>query len=373
MTLAQALMKIGIDIRETVHEKAGKGYYAAHLVDEILKQDKVNQYILYTDCPVEIYRGFKNAETRPVGKKGLFWHKSVLKDAYKENLDVYFSPTSYIIPAIHNPKKLKVVMTVHDLVAFLFPQRHNKKAVFTEKFTLQKALKKVVKVLSVSENTKRDLVNRFNCKDNLVDIVSNAASEIYEPIPEEIYDHFKDAHNLPEKFIFCAGTLEPRKNYPTLLRGFAEVVKKMPDVKLLIAGKRGWMFDEIYKTVHDLGIDDNVRFLGYVPERDLVYLYNLATVFVWPSLYEGFGIPPLEAMQSGCPVITSNTSSLPEVVGKGAITVDPYDEKELADAMIKVLKDSELSKELIRKGFNQSRKFSWKLSADRFLDIIKSL
>lgn len=373
MSLGKALMKIGIDIRETVHEKAGKGYYAAHLVDEILKHDKVNQYILYTDCPVEIYKKFANAETRQIHKKGLFWHKSTLTDAYKEGLDIYFSPTSYIIPAIHNPKKLKVVMTVHDLVAFMFPQRHNKKAVFTEKLTLQQALKKVVKVLSVSENTKRDLINRFKCNDNLVDIVPNAASEIYEPIPEEIYDHFKEAHNLPDKFVFSAGTLEPRKNYPTLLRSFAQVVQEFPDIKLLIAGKRGWMFDEIYKTIHDLGIEDNVRFLGYVPERDLVYLYNMATVFVWPSLYEGFGIPPLEAMQSGCPVITSNTSSLPEVVGDGAIIVDPNDENALADAIIKVLKNSEYSKELVRKGFNQSKKFSWKLSADRFLDIIKSL
>lgn len=373
MTLVKALMKIGIDIRETVHEKAGKGYYAAHLVDEILKKDKVNQYILYTDCPVEIYKKFENAETRQINKKGLFWHKAVLNDAYREALDLYFSPTSYIIPAIHNPKKLKVVMTVHDLVAFMFPQKHNKKAVFTEKLTLQQALKKVVKVLSVSENTKRDLMNRFKCKENLIDIVTNAASEIYEPIPQEIYEHYIQAHNIPEKFIFCAGTLEPRKNYPVLLRSFSKVLKKFPDVMLLIAGKRGWMYDEIYKTVHDLGIEDNVRFLGYVPERDLVYLYNLATIFVWPSLYEGFGIPPLEAMQSGCPVITSNTSSLPEVVGEGAITIDPSNEKDLTKAILEVLGDSDYSKELIRKGFNQSKKFSWKLSADKFLDIIKSL
>lgn len=366
-------MKIGIDIRETVYEKAGKGYYAAHLVDEILKKDKINQYILYTDCQVSVYKQFENAETRIVSKKGLFWHKAVLKDAYKEGLDLYFAPTSYIIPALHNPKKLKVIMTVHDLVAFLFPQKHNKKAVFTEKLTLKKALNKVVKILSVSENTKRDLINRFNCKDDLIDIVSNAASEIYEPIPTDIHSHFIRNYDIPKQFVFCAGTLEPRKNYPTLIKSFAKVLEEEPEVKLLIAGKRGWMYEEIYQTIQKLGIQDNVKFLGYVPERELVYLYNLATVFVWPSLYEGFGIPPLEAMQSGCPVITSNTSSLPEVVGKGAITVDPKCEKALTEAILKVLKDKELSAHLVKKGFHQSRKFSWKLSADRFLDIIKSL
>lgn len=366
-------MKIGIDIRETVSEKAGKGYYAAHLVDGILKKDKTNQYILYTDCQIGIYKKFKNAETRIVSKKGLFWHKAVLNNAYKEELDLYFAPTSYIIPALHNPKKLKVIMTVHDLVAFLFPQKHNKKAVFTEKLTLQRALKKVVKILSVSENTKRDLINRFHCKEDLVDIVSNAASDIYEPIPTDIYDHFTQTYDIPKRFIFCAGTLEPRKNYPTLIKSFAKVLKEEPDVKLLIAGKRGWMYEEIYQTIQQLGIEDSVKFLGYVPERDLVYLYNMATVFVWPSLYEGFGIPPLEAMQSGCPVVTSNTSSLPEVVGEGALTIDPKCDIALSEAILKVLKDKDLSAHLVKKGFHQSRKFSWKLSADRFLDIIKSL
>ena len=116
-------MKIGIDIRETVHEKAGKGHYSAHLVEEILKQDKSNSYILYSDCPVEMYKRFPNALQKIIKKKGILWHTAVLKNLYNEEADIYFAPTSYIIPAIHNPKKIKVVMTVHDLVAFLFPNK----------------------------------------------------------------------------------------------------------------------------------------------------------------------------------------------------------------------------------------------------------
>lgn len=366
-------MKTAIDIRETIHEKAGKGYYSAHLVREILNQDKANSYLLYTDEYSPIFKKFQNAEQKIVDKKGLKWHTSVLKYLYVENVDVYFSPTSYIIPAIHDPKKLKVVMTVHDLVAFLFPQKHNRKAVFTEKFTLKKALKKAAKVLSVSENTKTDLCSRFKCNEDLVEIVPNAACDIFEPIPREAYEDYLNAHEIPEKFIFSVGTLEPRKNLSTLIKSFARVVKANPDYHLLIAGKEGWMFEEIFKKVHELEIENNVKFLGYVPERDLVYLYNSARAFVYPSLYEGFGIPPLEALQSGCPVITSNLSALPEVVGDAAIKIDPKDENALTEAIFTLINNNELREELIKKGFKQAKKYSWKTSAQKFLDIIREL
>jgi glycosyltransferase involved in cell wall biosynthesis len=366
-------MKIGIDIRETVHEKAGKGCYTAHLVEDILKMDNKNKYLLYSDCPVSLYKGFINAELKIINKKGLKWHTTVLKDLYNEKCDIFFAPTSYIIPALHKPKKLKVVMTVHDLVAFLFSDKHNKKAVLTEKATIKKALKKAAKVLAVSKNTQNDLMKRFKVSNDLIDIVPNAASDIFEPIPREIYEHFVMQKDIPEKFIFTAGTLEPRKNFPVLFKAFAKVLKEFPDYELLVAGKKGWMFREIFETQAKLGLDGKVKFLDYVPERDLVYLYNLATLFVYPSLYEGFGIPPLEAMKCGCPVVTSNISSLPEVVGDAAIKIDPNDNEALADAMISILRNDALRKDLIKKGFKQSKKYSWKLSARKFLDIIKSL
>ncbi len=366
-------MKIGIDIRETVHEKAGKGYYTAHLVEDILKLDNKNKYLLYSDCPVSMYVGFNNTELKIIDKKGFKWHTTVLKDLYNEKCDIFFAPTSYIIPALHKPKKLKVIMTVHDLVAFLFPDKHNKKAVFTEKITIKKALKKAVKVLAVSKNTQNDLMKRFKVSNDLIDIVPNAASDIFEPMPSEVYEDFIIQKDIPEKFIFTAGTLEPRKNFPVLFEAFAKVLKEFPDYELLVAGKKGWMFREIFETQAKLGLDGKVRFLDYIPERELVYLYNLASVFVYPTLYEGFGIPPLEAMKCGCPVVTSNISSLPEVVEDAALKIDPNDPKALADAMLSVLRNHELRKELIKKGFKQSKKYSWKLSARKFLDIIKSL
>ncbi|MBN1494982.1 glycosyltransferase family 4 protein [Candidatus Peregrinibacteria bacterium] len=366
-------MLIGIDFREALGKRAGKGYYAYHLVSEILKQDKENQYVLYTSKPVHEFESHPNVLVKIITKKSFLWHLAVLKHSYKENVQVFFSPTSYIIPALHNPQKIKVVMTVHDLVAFLFPEIHNKKALFTERVFLKKALGKASRVFAVSLNTKRDLITQFFIPNELVSIVHNAASNNFKVMPHEELKDFKRKNNLPEKFIFAAGTLEPRKNFTMLIRCFAQILKEFPDYKLIIAGSKGWYYDEIFTTAEELKLEDKVKFLGYVTEEELIKLYNLAEIFVYPSLYEGFGIPPLEAMKCGCPVITSNTSSLPEVAGDAAIKINPKKEKELTEAITKLLKNSDLKKELTRRGLEQCQKFSWEKSAQEAVKLFNKL
>jgi len=361
-------MLIGIDFREALGKRAGKGYYAYHLISEILKHDRENQYILYTSKPTQEFEKYSNVSVKVITKKSLLWHLAVLKNLYKDNVQAFFSPTSYIIPAWHDPRKLKVVMTVHDLVAFLFPDIHNKKAMFIERIFLKRALEKVVHIFAVSLNTKRDLITQFFIPNELVSVVHNAASENFKVIPKEELKDFAAENRLPEKFIFSAGTLEPRKNFSMLIRSFSQVLKEFPDYKLLIAGSKGWYYDEIFETVSELNLENNVKFLGYVTEEELEKLYNLAEIFVWPTVYEGFGIPPLEAMKCGCPVITSNTSSLPEVVGEAALKINPKKEKDLTEAIINLLKNSGLRDELKKKGFDQAQKFSWEKSAK---DVIK--
>lgn len=366
-------MKIGVDIREAFREKAGKGYYTIHLVSHLLGIDKKNRYVFYTDKPVETLNGHDNAKTKVISGGGLKWHRKVLKDSYKEKIDIFFSPTSYIIPAIHNPKKMSVVMTVHDLISFLFPQKHNKKAVILERLLLKKALRKSEHILAVSKNTKKDICNRFPCNPRKVSVITNAASNIFQPMKNVDLEFFKHEKQLPEQFIFSAGTLEPRKNYDVLIKAFSKVIKEFPKYKLMIAGKKGWNYEIIFKTVKDLKLKDSVIFLDYIPERDLVMMYNLATAFAYVSLYEGFGIPPLEAMQSGCPVIASNTSSIPEVVNDAAILVNPHNEDEIAKAIIKVLHSEKLRNNLREKGFKQAQKFSWKRNAQKLLNLFEEL
>lgn len=366
-------MKIGIDIRETGKNKAGKGYYAFHLTRALLKLDEKHEYTLYTDHKNDHFNSFHNAQLRYINKKGVFWHKKTLSNIYKNNLDIFISPTSYIIPALHNPKKLRVLMTVHDLIAFLYPKQHNKKAVLTEKLTLKRASRKAYKLLSVSENTKKDLIKQFNLRDRDIAIIPNAASDAFGIIEPEKCKSLSNKYNLPKTFIFSVGTLEPRKNYPALLEAYAKIKPYHSDVHLVIAGKKGWLSDSIFKTVDTLKLNDKVHFLGYVDERDLAILYNLAHLFVYPSLYEGFGIPPLEAMKCGCPVITSNTSSLPEVVGDAALCVNPHDPSAIADAIHNVLKNPTLLNSLIKKGLERHTRFSWDLSARKLLAIINEV
>jgi len=366
-------MLIGIDFREAYGKRAGKGCYAFHLVSEILKNDRDNQYILYTSKPANQFEKYSNVTIKVITSKSFLWHLAVLKHLYKENVDLFFAPTSYIIPALHNPNKIKVAMTVHDLVAFLFPNSHNKKAMFAERIFLKKALRKVVHIFAVSLNTKRDLITQFFTPNHLVSIVSNAASEDFKVVPNDELKKFKTENKLPEKFIFAAGTLEPRKNFCMLIRAFNKVKKEFPKYKLLIAGSKGWYYDEIFETVEELKLAEDVKFLGYVTEDELIKLYNLAEIFVYPSIYEGFGIPPLEAMKCGCPVITSNTSSLPEVVGDAALKINPKKEKELADVIIKLLKDENLCSELKKKGFEQAQKFSWEKSAKEVIKFFNKL
>lgn len=364
-------MKIGIDVREVVKEKTGKGYFVANLVLNILKLDTQNEYILYTNQELENFNEFKNATLKVIDKKGFGWHKKVLKDAYAKNLDVFFAPTSYVIPARHNPKKIKVITVVHDLVALLFPAKHNRKAVWMEKFFIKKAIKKSALICAVSKNTKKDLVKKIKCDEKKIHILHNAASEIFKQISTEKLAETIKKTDFPQHFILITGTLEPRKNITSLIKAFAQISKKFSKHKLLIAGKKGWYYDEIFKTVKDLELEGKVEFLGYVSDEDLITLYNLAEVFVYPSLYEGFGIPPIEAMQCGCPVVTSNTSSLPEVVSDAALQVEPNNIEKMAYEIESLLKDKKLRQKMIARGFKQAMKFSWQKSAKKALELFE--
>jgi len=174
-------------------------------------------------------------------------------------------------------------------------------------------------------------------------------------------------YNLPKKFILFVGTIEPRKNIKRLIEAYNIVSPQEP---LVIVGKKGWFYKEIFKEIEELNIKDKIIFLDYLPGKDLPYLYNKAICFIYPSLYEGFGLPPLEAMACGCPVITSSTSSLPEVVGNAAVLIDPGKTREMVVAIEKILGSRKLRDELRQKGIVQSKKFSWRKTSEQILEIL---
>lgn len=365
-------MKIAIDLRSAAGEKVGKGWYTFHIVQNLLKLDHKNTYILYCKDPVPGFEYFRNVEEKIFDERNIFWHRKVAKDIVREECDIFFAPTSYIIPTML-PKSVKTVLTVHDLVAFLFPHNHNKKAVFIEKLFLKRAMKKAAFVVTISQNTKNDILRMFHYDENKIDIVYCSAGDEFKPLNKSFLEPFAKKTKLPKDFFLAVGTLEPRKNYVTLIEAFTQIHNKYPDYHLIIVGGKGWKYEEIFETVRKHYLGKFVHNLGYVSSGSLVKLYNLAKGFVFPSFYEGFGIPPLEAMKSGCPVIASYSSSIPEVVGDAALLVNPVSNIEIAAAMIKLIKDSDLREKLRNEGFLQSKKFSWTDSAKKLLEIFENL
>jgi glycosyltransferase involved in cell wall biosynthesis len=197
-----------------------------------------------------------------------------------------------------------------------------------------------------------------------------ARREFHTRPEEEVQAHVLERWGLDEPYVLSVGTLEPRKNIRCLIRAFCSLPQEIRNNHLLvIAGGKGWLSSDVYQTVVEMGAESRIRFVGYVPEPDLPWLYCGATCFAYPSLYEGFGLPPLEAMASGIPVITSNTSSLPEVVGAAGLMVSPKNEEELQSAIIKVLSDAGLRREMSREGLRHSAKFSWENTARETLKV----
>lgn len=254
-----------------------------------------------------------------------------------------------------------LVVTVHDLSFLLYPQAFRAFNRFYLRLVTNLSVQKARRVIAVSENTKQDLIRTYHLSPNKIDVIYNGLDECFQPLPKDQVDQFRARHSLPERFLLFVGTLEPRKNVLKLIEAYAQLPKDRPP--LLLVGGKGWLYDEVFALVADRALTDEVRFVGYVPAEDLPWWYNAAEVFVYPSLYEGFGLPPLEAMACGTPVITSEVSSLPEVVGQAALRVDPNDAGMLAQAMERALTDRELQDRLRTAGLAQARAFSWAKTA----------
>ena len=374
-------MKIAIDIREAGHGKTGKGWYTYNLVREILKLNQPipgsshqsHEFILYTNAKKTSFDDLPNVTVKTIIAPSFAWHFKVLKDLKQNPPDLFFAPTSYIIPAFL-PKTIRSVITVHDLVAFIFPSTHQLKATLIEKFTLRRALKKTSAVFSVSDNTKNDLRQKFNYPEEKIFLTHCAPSALFfQEIKQADLDSISKYLHLPEKFILAVGTLEPRKNFATLINSFVIVKRKHPEYKLVIVGKKGWHNYQMEALIRHHKLQREVIFTGYLADSELQKVYRLARVFVFPSIYEGFGIPPLEAMASGCPVISSNTSSLPEVVGDAGLLIEPKSAYKIADAICTIVDDEHIRTTLIDKGRVHATHFTWEESAKKAMEVFNKL
>jgi glycosyltransferase involved in cell wall biosynthesis len=282
-------------------------------------------------------------------------------------VEVLLAPDFVAPPAA----RARTVVTVHDLSYLTVPQYADPGLRRYLTAAVPRSLRRAAHVVAVSEATRRDIIAHLGLPPARVTTVYNGVDPRFRPLDPTARAAARARLGLPERFILTVGTIEPRKNHLGLLRAFARLAADQPDLALLIGGRRGWLDAPIFAEAARLGLGERVRFLGPVPDADLPALLGTAGVFAFPSWYEGFGLPPLEAMACGAPVVASNASSLPEVVGEAGLLVDPGDVPALADALARALTDAALRAELTRRGPAQAARFTWAATARRLLEVFR--
>lgn len=364
-------MKIGIISERLNRPMTGVGTYTYNLIKEISKIlpedsiyliDYTNHYTFGSLNKITFGSFVVN-----IPKKSYIWHLYSQFKLRENNfdLDIIHSPeNSTLVTKLKSQKK---IITVHDIRQHVFPE-FNIETMLSYLF-LPTTLKNADKIITVSNSTKNDIINYFQISADKIQVIYEAADKKFKPLEHEDLLPIKKKYSLNFPFILYVGNLSKHKNIPQLIKAFYNIRKLDCNHKLVIAGKKKWKYKEIFDLIDKLDLHDEVIFTGYVSDKDLPALYNLADLFVYPSIYEGFGLPPLEAMACGCPVITSNTSSLPEVVGDAGIMVDPYDVDELSTAIFKVLSNDVVRKDLVIKGLDRVKMFSWEKCAKDTINV----
>ena len=409
-------MTIGIDIRVLAKgTRTGIEEYVLNLLPRLLALDppdgeagKKIKYKLFYNAFRKIkldypWLNLPNVELKEsrIPNRFLDFFSQIFKrptiDKFLGEIDIFFSP--HFLP-VSLPEGCKRVITFHDLSFCHHHQFFSPSRKLWHFLTFPKSqARKADKIITDSQSTKEDLVRIYKINPNKIEVIYLGIGKDFKPL--EINDpRFKkvmEKYGLSGNFILYFGTIEPRKNLISVIKAFELVKEKFlnpdletnwkgfegivtgkkkgvfSDLKLVIAGAKGWLYKDIFKAVKNSQHKKDIIFTGLIEDKDKPYLYNLAEVFIYPSFFEGFGFPPLEAMACGVPTIVSNASSLSEVVGDGAIMVNPYNVDELAYAIKKVLEDEDLRENLVKKGLKQAKKFDWDKTAKEVLEVFKKL
>ena len=379
-------MRIGIDCRTVLNtrsgERAGVGHYTYHLVRALLDLDQDNDYVLFFDyrMPREATQEFVQANTRisffPFSSYGKFLpfaysHMLVSAAVLKHRLHVFHGPAN-TVPLAY-PKRS--VITLHDLAIYRHPEWFPSQ-VFSTRLLVPQSVRKAKHIIAVSKATKGDLQELFNVPSKKISVIPEAASTELLELNDRLHD-VRKKYKLPGRYLLFVGTIEPRKNLQVLLEAWARLQQMRPeavkDTQLVLAGGVGYLGEPIIALIKKMKLNETVRHIGYVSHNHKILLMQQAAGFIFPTLYEGFGLPVLEAMQLGVPVITTNTSSIPEVTGSAALLVEPSDVEDIAQAMKRVLTDPKQSKRMVTAGLVQAKKFSWQKTAEQTLAVYQKV
>ena len=379
-------MRIGIDYTAAVRQGAGIGRYCRELIRALARLDSGNSYVLLVAGrlpPAESealradFERYPNFAFRSLllNERWLnrLWHRLQVPwpvEGFAGRLDLFHSPDFTLPPAL----RAKKILTVHDLSFLRVPQYADPRLREYLQTVVPRSVRQADLILANSQHTKEDLISCLRVPSERVIVVLPGVEARFEPVADEgELDRVRARYNLEKPFILGLGTLEPRKNFEGLIEAY-HLLRSRTRIphQLVIGGRKGWLYEGIFRRVEELGLGDAVHFLGFVADEDLPALYTLADVFAFPSFYEGFGIPVLEAMACGTPVVASNAASLPEAVGEAGLMVTPGDVEALAGALERVLQDRPLREELIARGRERARCFTWERAAQELLRAYQS-
>lgn len=380
-------MRICVDIRSLIEKSpSGVTEYTTSLLTHLLKIDKENQYLLFYNAfhavPDRLLKMFKcsNVEMKAFHWPNKIFNSSLVFLRWPEidrligGVDLFFMPNLNFLSL---SEKCKKVITSHDLSFERYPKFYSLKGRWWHKMVnARKIFNEADKIIAVSENTKKDLMEIYQIPDEKIKVIySGVNHDFFQKIDSRQLDGVKQKYNLTKPFIFTLGNLEPRKNFESLILAFNNLRRKYRiDYQLVIAGTQAWLENKkIYQLAKELDFHDDIKFLGYVSNEEKPCLYQAGDIFVYPSFYEGFGFPPLEAMACGVPVICSFASSLPEILQDAALLVNPYNINEITEAIYQVLTDEELKRNLVENGASHVKQFFWTKAARETLRLFNLL
>ena len=385
MSKKGAQRRIGIDITSAISQGAGIGRYTRELVKAVLMERKDDQFMLFSakqprggQVEIPFLSSPSNVVYKeiPINERWLhrIWYRLKVPlsvQNFTGRLDLFHSP-DFVLPPIG--KKTPTLLTIHDLSFIHFPETFTPALVTYLNRIVPWSIERATHILADSQATKDDLAAHWNVPREKVSVLYLGVSGMFKPItnPRSIKSVQKK-YNLDGKpYVISVGTIQPRKNYRMLIRAFRPVAERFPH-DLIIVGGRGWKYDQISEEVESQGLLDRVHFLGFVDDADLPALYSAATLFTLPSLYEGFGLPILEAMACGVPVMASDVSSLPEVVGNAGVLLPAKDIVAWSQAMMELIEDMSRRTRLVGAGFLRAREFTWSKAARELAAIYDQL